>query len=194
MPTYPSIPLQIEYANVSQYLSRNANSSLKVMQWGASKGQERLPFLLGFYADVVQWVESNIPSDPNLAAVSAYMYSLCGAFIPQAQVIVGSSGGTIVPPIPSGGSTLMPISSIEFTVGGAGDLIGNGGTILVIPVANIVANSLQVVIDGALVMPNLSDRLSYTVSYGVANTTLTFNSAAQTDQVFYITGWMMVSV
>jgi hypothetical protein len=164
------------------------------MQWGASKGQERLPFLLGFYADVVQWVESNIPSDPNLAAVSAYMYSLCGAFIPQAQVIVGSSGGTIVPPIPSGGSTLMPISSIEFTVGGAGDLIGNGGTILVIPVANIVANSLQVVIDGALVMPNLSDRLSYTVSYGVANTTLTFNSAAQTDQVFYITGWMMVSV
>ena len=164
------------------------------MQWGASKGQERLPFLLGFYADIVDWVYTNNPSDPNLGATNAYMYSLCGSFIPQAQVIIGTASGTIVPPSPSGGYTLTPISPVEFTVGGAGDLIGNGGTVLVIPAGNIVANSLQVIIDGAPVMPNLSDRLSYTVSYGVANTTLTFNSAAQTGQVFFIQGWQMVSV
>ena len=71
---------------------------------------------------------------------------------------------------------------------------GEGGTVIVLPFSGIIPNSIQVVIDNSVVIPRLTDRQSYTVSYGSSNATLIFTVPAVTGQVFYITGWQSVSL
>jgi len=186
--TYP-ISLWIKYANISQYLSRNGNSMQNIMQWGIDRGKQRLPFLLGYFADIVNWVNTNAASDTNLPLVATYMFSLCGSYIPVAETIAGNNGGSVINPIvPVTESNITPIVE-SFIVGGTGDLIGNGGTTITLPFANIIPNSIQVVIDNSVVIPGLTDRQSYTITYGTSNCVLTFTVPAATGQAFFITGW-----
>ena len=75
---------------------------------------------------------------------------------------------------------------LQFTIGQPGSPMTAGQTILIITQANLIQDSIQVVLGGVVLDRNDSSQISYTLVYGTNNVTITFNSPVQTDQTFVI--------
>lgn len=76
---------------------------------------------------------------------------------------------------------------LQFTIGQPGSPMTAGQTVLIINQAGLIEDSVQVILGGVVLDRNDSSQVSYTLVYGADNVTITFNSAAQTDQTYVIT-------
>lgn len=81
----------------------------------------------------------------------------------------------------------MTFNKLQFEVGVTPSApILDGSTDLVITVNNPVADSEIVVLDNSVLEPNLSDQISYTISYSTTEIIITFNQAVSNGQKYYI--------
>lgn len=88
MATFVPIPLYLQIAQVSQYLS-----GADIAQNEAFKGGDINKNFTRFLRNVriaVQWAYNRNPSDPVLPAMAIFMYQLCGKYAIQAQTIINN--------------------------------------------------------------------------------------------------------
>ena len=62
-----------------------------------------------------------------------------------------------------------------------------GQTILIITQANLIQDSVQVVLNGVVLDRNDNTQVSYTIAYGAGSVTITLNQAVSANQVYVIT-------
>jgi hypothetical protein len=76
---------------------------------------------------------------------------------------------------------------LQFTIGQPGSPMTAGQTILIINQANIIQDSVNVILSGVVLDRNDSSQISYTLVYGTNNVTITFNQAVSGGQTYVIT-------
>lgn len=79
--------------------------------------------------------------------------------------------------------TFIPL---QFEIGQAGSPMPAGETGLVISVNNPIEDSEIVILDNNFMEPNLSDQISYTVSYSTTEIIITFNQGVILGQKYFI--------
>lgn len=183
----------VDLANISQYLAANDNAKLSVMQWAATKGNYKLPFLLGFYADIVNWASAWAVGTQQLDAVATYMYSLCGKYLNTAQRILNNAGGIIVNPTTGGKSTLAYIR-LQFKVGTTGSPMAAGDTELTLNYKSIMVDSVSVETPNANLPENEADQVSVNVAYSDTEAVITFNQAVQDGDLYIVTGLYFIAL
>jgi len=182
-----TITTWIDTAEISQFLAADDNSRQGVMQWGTTKGNNKLPFLLGFFADIVGWAFTWDSSSTNFQAVATYMYSLCGKYIAQANQILDNAGGVIVNPS-TGVKTSISFLRIQFTVGQPGSPMNAGDTELTINVSDILNQSISVETPNANLPENDPLQVSVSVAYSDDNAVVTFNQGVSDGETYIVTG------
>jgi hypothetical protein len=75
---------------------------------------------------------------------------------------------------------------LQFTIGQLGSPMTAGQTVLVINQANLIQDSVNVVLGGVVLDRNDDSQVSYVPVYGSNDVTLTFNEPAETGQVYVI--------
>jgi hypothetical protein len=76
---------------------------------------------------------------------------------------------------------------LQFTIGQPGSPMTAGQTILIINQANLIQDSVNVILSGVVLDRNDSSQISYTLVYGTNNVTITFNQAVSGGQTYVIT-------
>lgn len=75
---------------------------------------------------------------------------------------------------------------LQFEIGQLGSPMIAGETALVITIGNPIEDSEIVVLDNNFMEPNLSDQISYTVSYSTTEIIITFNQGVILGQKYFI--------
>jgi hypothetical protein len=76
---------------------------------------------------------------------------------------------------------------LQFTIGQAGSPMTVGQTVLIITQPNIIQDSVNVFLNQGLLDRDDDTQVSYSLSYGTGNITITFNQAVSASQVYIIT-------
>jgi hypothetical protein len=76
---------------------------------------------------------------------------------------------------------------LQFTIGQAGSPMTVGQTVLIITQPNIIQDSVNVFLNQGLLDRDDDTQVSYSLSYGTGNITITFNQAVSANQVYIIT-------
>jgi len=76
---------------------------------------------------------------------------------------------------------------LQFTIGQAGSPMTVGQTVLIITQPNIIQDSVNVFLNQGLLDRDDDTQVSYSLSYGTGNVTITFNQAVSASQVYIIT-------
>src|SRR5574343_95896 len=173
----------IEYGKISQFLS--SSTKKKEQFFRGSVLDPELSKLLWFVRSGIEWKYDVAPAESTLTATKNYLYTLCGRFIPQAQVLIGNIGGTVIQPPICQTSTVITLY-VQFVVGESGSLMTAGDTQLVLTYDDILLNSLMISRDTATIPVNLSNQFSYNAVYTSTNVTITFNEPVSDGQLFAI--------
>lgn len=121
-----------------------------------------------------------------LVKVSNYLYSLIIGYVDSAKGVLNAGGsGTIVNPTTGSVSTIIALP-FQFTIGEVGSLMTAGDTVLTLTYSNIMTNSESVSLDGTSLDRNLSDRVSYLISFNASTVVITFNQAVSNGQTYRI--------
>jgi hypothetical protein len=198
-----TVPEIIEIAEISQYLAhvdiRNKNIYRGTLD-------EKLPEKIYCVRKNVEWLYDLDPTNDTLLATSKYLFALCAPYSGEAQAIMNAgSGGVIVNPVTGQPANLgafnltfeMGTTSSPVVVNGVNvTLPPAGSNQIIIPLENVISNTVQVVRDG-VILPN-SSTLSqyYTVSYSPSQIIITLQPLGNTfenSQVWTITGWQTIS-
>lgn len=183
----------ITYAKISQYLAANDNSNKYLFQ-----GRDLVPKLSRLIYIVRKQVENrydNNPTDSSLDATANYLYALCGKYINQAKLVIGSGGtGTIVNPANLVISTILS-RNLEFKIGDVGALMNPGDTTLTLTGYPFILNaSIAITLDGVDLPIGASDRISFTPTYGLLTSSVTFNSPVAVPQLYSIRFLQYISI
>jgi hypothetical protein len=124
MAVFTPIPLYLQIAQISQYLSQADSASDQIFRGGALNNNYTR--LLRNVRIAVQWAYNRNPNDPAIDPIAVYMYQLCGKYAIQAQTILNNLAQS--PPLVTGpanqsvtvGSpavfTISVISSLSYTI------------------------------------------------------------------------------
>lgn len=168
----------ITWAKQSQFLASKDLAISTAISGG--KLDRRLPQLLRMERMSLEWAYAQNPNASSLVKTGAYVLSLCGKYLFEAKQLSGV--GSIATPSTSVlAAAGFIIKEAKFIVG-AGSTMVAGATLFTITDSNIVSGSISVHADGVQLYPNLSDRLSYSVSYGSGSATVTFNQQVSEGQ------------
>lgn len=154
MPLF-QIPNIVNWANISQYLGEFYLTRNMLMKGGDN--DPNYPVLIGMEADILEFMYNFNPSQANIDKVANYVYSIT-KYIGEAKVIAGQGGsGGIVNPGTGAASTIVAVS-LEFELGVTSSpqvingvdvtLPVDGASSFILPLPNIVPNSLLLTIGG----------------------------------------------
>lgn len=195
----------LQIADICQFLAKDSESKGYLFRGTYErKGLSRLIYIV---KSAVNWLNSYNPSSSTLSGKANYLFSLCQPFVGQALQIIGSGGsGTIVNPATGVVSTIQQVY-LQFTVGVTTSpqvvngvnvtLPTNGQTQIVLPLSNIMNNSIFVVKDGVELPISATDRVSFTPIYTLSSVTLTIGPSGTTFQnndLFVIQGLQYVTI
>jgi len=140
-------------------------------------------------------INTDDPTDETLDITGNQLYAMCGGYAFSAENLInGSSGGVIVNPS-TGTATLNDIRE-QFVVGDSGALLVVGQTTLTIDIgvgSIFQSGTFQIELDQSILPRNTSAYVSYTLSYAAGIITVVLNQAAQTSQLYVITGQYLTS-
>ena len=188
MPSILTIPVKLQVAQISCYLSSQDANKKAIFQGGTIKPMQ--PLYLRVMTDIVQWQYDHNQSDATLTSNTNFLYDLCASQqFAALNILNGSGGGSTVNP--STGSLVYV--DVQFTIGGAGSPMNAGDTTLTISAQGIYINTFNIYVDGVKLPIGVSDRLSYTYTQTLTTLTLTFNDQAYTNQVYNYTFTKLVS-
>jgi hypothetical protein len=94
MPSFVNIPLYLQVAGISQYLSQADQASQTALSGGTLNNNYTR--LLRNVRRAVQWAYNLNPNDPSVEVVAIYMYQLCGKYVQQALNIIANLAATPV--------------------------------------------------------------------------------------------------
>lgn len=188
-------------AECSQFLAKDDEAKGMLFRGGYERiGLSKLIYVV---RDAVEWLYSYNPSSDSLLGQVNYLFSLCQPFVGRALQIIGSGGsGTIVNPATGVVSTIQVVY-LEFIVGVTSSpqvvngvnvtLPGNGDSSMVLPLENIMNQSISVVKGGVPLPIGLSDRESFTPIYTSVDVTISVNDPFENGDLFQIQGLQFVS-
>jgi hypothetical protein len=195
----------ISYGKISSYLAANDFSRQKLLRGRAFN--TKLPQKLDVATNLVEWAYNQNSTDTSLISTGNYLYQLCGRYIAEAQLIIGSGGsGIIINPATGVISTIQQIY-LQFTVGVTSSpqsvngidvtLPVSGETQIVLPLEGILDRSIFVVKDGTELPIGATDRVSFTPVYTPTSVTITIGPTGTTFQnndLFVIQGLQYVAL
>lgn len=202
MPTVSSI---IQIAKVCQYLAADDESTKNLFV--GRYFREGLSNLIRIVRRSVEWLNAYQPSNSTLTAKANYLYSLCQPFVGQATFIINGGGtGTIINPNTGLQSTIAAIF-LEFTVGVTSSpqivngvnvtLPSPGGNQIVLPLSDVLNNSISVIKDGTDLPVGATDRTAFTPIYLANSVTITLGPAGtvfNTNDLYVIKGLQFVAI
>lgn len=195
----------LQIADVCQFLAKDAESAGNIFRGKYERsGLSRLIYIV---KSSVNWLNSYNPGSSTLSGKANYLLSLCQPFVGQALQILGNSTtGTIVNPATGVFSTIQMVL-LEFTVGvtsspqvvnGVNVTLPTAGTNqIVLPLANILNQSVFVTKDGVPLPIGATDRVSFTPVYTLSSVTITLGPSGtnfQTNDLFVISGLQYVTL
>lgn len=192
----------LEIAEVSQFLAKDDEAKGMLLRGGYGRiGLSKLIFVV---RDAVQWLLDYNPSSSSLLGQANYLFSLCQPFVGRALQILGSGGsGTIVNPATGVVSTIQVVY-LEFIVGVTSSpqvvngvnvtLPNDGDNSMVLPLENIMNQSITVIKGGQPLPIGLIDRESFTPIYTSSSVTISVNDNFETGDLFQIQGLQFVTV
>lgn len=195
----------LQIANVCQYLAADAEAKGGRTRNGFERpGLSRLIYIV---KNCVNWLNTFNPSSTLLLGQSNYLFSLCQPYVGQALQIIGNStAGTIVNPATGVFSTIQEVY-LQFTVGvtsspqlvnGVNVTLPNSGTNqIVLPLVNILNQSILVTKDGVPLPIGATDRISFTPIYTLSSVTITLGPSGtnfNTNDLFVISGLQYIAI
>jgi hypothetical protein len=168
-----------QYADISMFLGADEYEIEKYYNWVDETDRLELIYILN---DVIKYYQPYLQGTPNFDRVVNLLYSLCGKWIAQAEVISGNKNGIIV------GLPIQPVSTatgtgqIEIIVGTTGGPIPDQGNSYTNSI--LINRTIIVVVDGVVLQPNLLYQNSY--SFNAALGTIIFNNNLNMNQVVSI--------
>lgn len=192
----------LQIADICQFLAKDNESKGDLFRGSYSRrGLSRLIYIV---KSSVNWLFTYNSSDSTLLGKVNLLFSLCQPFVGQALQIIGSGGsGTIVNPATGVVSTIQEVY-LQFIVGvtSSPQLVNgvnvtlpvNGGTQIILPIPNILNNSITVTKDNAPLPIALNDRSSFTPIYTTPSVTINVNDDFSDGDLFVIQGLQYVSV
>lgn len=189
MPTVSEI---ISIAKVSQYLAQ-----VDILKKGLFGGgiDRLLPRKLYCIRKNVEWMYEVDAADTTLTATSNYLYALCAPYNVQAQLIIGGGGGGVVVNPATGVSATYTEIRLQFVIGESGSPMNAGDTTLTLNYQNVLSNTIIVFLDGTGELPtNRTDRISYSVFYGVNSTQVTFNQPVTNGQLYIVRFVQLINI
>lgn len=182
----------ITYGEISEYLAANDASSQLLFRGNTLV--QKLSRLIYIVRKQVQNLYNVDPTNNTLNETANYLYALCGKYVNQAKLIIGSGGsGSIINPATGVISTIVS-QTLEFKIGDVGSLMNAGDISLVLNYTSILNSSVSVVVDGVPLPITQSDRLSFTPIYSTPSVTLNFNQGALDTQVYVIMFLQYISI
>ncbi len=180
-----SIPNIILWAKISQYLGQVYSSRNMLLKGGDTDPD--YPVLIWMERQGLEFMYSFNPNNENIDKVANYVYGIT-KYIAQAKVIAGQGGGGIVIPGTSITATIVGMQ-LEFelgttpspkTVNGVSvTLPVDTDTSFVIPIPNIMQDSLEFFVGGALIpSEQLNNAVYIDVLYATTQVTITLNGFA----------------
>lgn len=197
-PVYTT-PQVIVWAKITQYLANKDIYKNKKISYGSY--DQRLTRLLKIVRYAAEWCNTYFPNDVNLPAVTNYLFTLIGKYqFAAKEILDAQSGGTIVDPNTGLQVTLQAFDT-QFTVGQAGSPLNQGDTLYVIPITNVIPNSVKIEMPQDNIPMNQTDQFSYQIAYTPEQVTILFmndagsgNMGVQNGMLFMITGLYLVTV
>lgn len=193
----------ILWAKISQYLGRFYLAQNNLLRGGDV--DPNYPQLIRMERRALEFMYNFNPSEPNIDAVANYVYALT-KYINQAKVIAGQGGsGGIVNPASGVASTItgmqlqfeLGTTSSPKTVNGVSvALPSDGATSLIIPIENIVDNSIDFSVGGSQIPSEAANNTVYVqIIYAVAQVTINLiGFAFSTGNNYEINGLQYVQV
>ena len=191
----------LQIADICQFLAKDSESQGQLLRGGYSRnGLSRLIYIV---KSSVNWLYTYNPSDSTLLGKANYLFSLCQPFVGQALQIIGSGGsGTIVNPATGVVSTIQEVL-LQFIVGTTpSPVIVNGVSVtlptdgqsqIILPLPNILNNSITVTKDNSPLPIGLSGRDSFTPIYTTPSVTINMNDPFTNDDLIVIQGLQFIS-
>jgi hypothetical protein len=191
----------LQIADICQYLAKDSESKGNLFRGGYERtGLSRLIYIV---KSSVNWLNSYNPADNTLAGKSNYLFSLCQPFVGQALQIIGSGGtGTIVNPATGVVSTIQEVL-LQFIVGTTPSPVNvngvdvtlptDGQSQIILPLPNIMNNSITLTKDNSPLPINISGRDSFTPIYTTPSVTINMNDPFSNDDLIVIQGLQFVS-
>lgn len=197
-PVYTT-PQVILWAKITQYLANKEIYKNKKISYGSY--DERYLMVLKQVRYAVEWCNTYFPNDLHLPEATNYLFTLIGKYQFKAKEILDAqSGGTIVDPNTGLQVTLQAFDT-QFTVGQSGSPLNQGDTLYVIPIQNVIPNSVKVETPPANIPMGQTDQFSYNIAYTPEQVTIQFlndagsgNMGVQNGMLFMITGLYLVKV
>lgn len=193
----------INWANISQYLGEFYLTKNMLLKGGDVN--RNYPVLIGMEADILDFMNGFDPSEENIDAVANYAYSIT-KYIAEVKVIAGQGGsGGIVNPATGAAATVeafqlsfeLGTTSSPQTVNGVSvTLPSNGATSIILPLENVISNSVEFVAGGVVIPPTAINNAVYVnMAYTSSQVTITLNGFAfSTGNNYIIQGLQLVSV
>lgn len=191
----------LQIANICQFLAKDNESQGTLLRGGYLRsGLSRLIYII---KEGVNWLYTYNPSDSTLLGKSNYLFSLCQPFVGQALQIIGSGGsGTIVNPATGVVSTIQEVL-LQFIVGiTASPVVVNGVNVtlptdgesqIILPLPNILNNSITVIKDNSPLPIGLSGRDSFSPIYTTPSVTINMNDPFANEDLIVIQGLQFIS-
>lgn len=189
-----SIPITIGYAKICQYLSANSVAKNSVLSWDVPNFNIQQEIYMERKA--IEWAYGNNPNNTTLPLAAQYLYSLCGQYLSQAEIISGNTSGQIVNPSTGAVSTIQ-FFLLQFEIGATGSLMNAGNTSLVLNFPYINQKSVFVNYGGVALPITTTDTIgqqTFSVVYGTNNSTLTFQYPVKNGDLITIAGSYLVTI
>jgi len=195
----------LQIANVCQYLAADDEVKKDFTSNGFTRpGLSRLIYMV---KNDVSWLNTYNPASSSLTGRYNYLFSLCQPYVGRALQIIGSSSsGIIVNPATGVFSTIQEVY-LQFIVGtttspqlvnGVNVTLPSAGTNqIILPLSNILNQSIAVTKDGVPLPISATDRVSFTPIYTLSSVTVTLAPAGvnfQNGDLYVISGLQYVAL
>lgn len=195
----------LQIADICQFLAADDEAN-KNFNFGGFKrpGLSRLIYIV---KSSVNWLYTYNPSSSQLLGQVNYLFSLCQPYVGQALQIIGGGGSGIIVNPATGVLSTIQMVLLEFIVGvTSSPQLVNGVNVtlpvagedqIVLPLSNVLNQSVFVTKDGVPLPIGATDRVSYTPIYTLSSVTITLGPSGtvfQTNDLFVISGLQYVAI
>lgn len=179
---YPTASV-ITWAKISQYLGEVYLSRNMLLKGGDV--DPTYPVLIWMERLGLEFMYTFDPTNPDIDTVTNYVYNLT-KYIAEAKVIAGAggSGGTVIP----GTGTAATITGVqlEFELGTTSSPVSvngvavtlpvDGATSIILPLSNIIQNSILFIVGGTAVPSTpINNAVYVSISYSTTQVIITLN-------------------
>lgn len=180
----------IMWAKITQYLANKDIYKNRKISYGSY--DERLTRLLKIVRYAVEWCNTYFPNDANLPAATNYLFTLIGKYQFKAKEILDAQDGGIIVDPNTGLQVALQWFHQEFTVGQVGSPLVQGDIFYIIPIQNVIPNSVTLEMPQDNIPQGQTDQFSYNIAYTPTQVTIQFLNDAGSGNMGVMNGMLFI--